>query len=52
MFFLVLALFLLGVFSGTAAHLPASLTLLCAAGVGLWLLLFAVRERHTRQRNR
>ncbi|MEV4443821.1 hypothetical protein AB0K09_33560, partial [Streptomyces sp. NPDC049577] len=50
MVFLVAALFLLGVLSGTAAHIPVSLTLLSAAVICVWLGVFAVRERRTARR--
>ncbi|MEU9414616.1 hypothetical protein [Streptomyces sp. NPDC051000] len=48
MLFLVAALMLLGVLLGTAAHVPAPVTLVGAAVVAAWLLVFAVRERTTR----
>ncbi|UNO41493.1 hypothetical protein [Streptomyces sp. MST-110588] len=48
MLFLVAALLLFGVLLGTAAHLPVPVTLLAAAAVVLWLVVFFVRERrHT-----
>lgn len=50
MIFLVAAFLLLGVLVGPAAHLPTSATLAAAAVIGVWLLVFAVRERrHHRQ---
>ncbi|MEU5433182.1 hypothetical protein AB0G73_07375 [Streptomyces sp. NPDC020719] len=45
MLFLVAALLLLGVVLGSAAHLPLPVTLVAAGAIGLWLLVFAVRER-------
>ncbi|MBC2876578.1 MULTISPECIES: hypothetical protein [Streptomyces] len=53
MFFLVLALFLLGVLTGTAAHVPLPVTLVSTAAILAWLAAFAVRERsraHRRDR--
>ncbi|EME99946.1 hypothetical protein J7W19_01085 [Streptomyces mobaraensis NBRC 13819 = DSM 40847] len=52
MFFLVLALFLLGVLTGTAAHVPLSVTLVSAAAILVWLAAFAVRERRAHRRDR
>jgi hypothetical protein len=45
MLFLVAALLLLGVLVGAAAHLPLPVTLIAAAAIGGWLLVFGVRER-------
>ncbi|WP_192918207.1 hypothetical protein [Streptomyces spectabilis] len=50
MLFLVAALLLLGVAMGTVAHAPPSVTFVMAAVIGLWLLVFAVRERRARHR--
>ncbi|WP_171169203.1 hypothetical protein [Streptomyces sp. I05A-00742] len=52
MFFLVLALFLLGVLTGTAAHVPLPVTLVSAAAILAWLGVFAVRERERRAHRR
>ena len=49
MIFLVAAFLLLGVFVGTAAHLPLPATVLAATVIGAWLLVFAIRERKHRQ---
>ncbi|MEU3741077.1 MULTISPECIES: hypothetical protein [unclassified Streptomyces] len=48
MLFLVAALLLLGVALGAVAHAPLSVSLVAAAVIGVWLMVFAVRERHTR----
>ncbi|WP_201304785.1 hypothetical protein [Streptomyces sp. GS7] len=45
MFFLVAALLLMGIALGTAAHLPLPVTLVAAAAIATWLLVFSVRER-------
>jgi len=50
MLFLVAALLLLGVVLGTVAHAPLPLTLAAAVVIGVWLTLFAIRERHGRRR--
>ncbi|WP_030676304.1 hypothetical protein [Streptomyces sp. NRRL B-1347] len=50
MLFLVAALLLLGVAMGTVAHVPLPVTFVMAAVIGLWLLVFAVRERRARHR--
>ncbi|MGW3424381.1 hypothetical protein [Streptomyces phaeochromogenes] len=50
MLFLVAALLLLGLMLGTVAHAPLSFTLVAAAVIGVWLTVFAVRERHGRRR--
>ncbi|MEU9957396.1 hypothetical protein [Streptomyces sp. NPDC050982] len=50
MLFLVAALLLLGLMLGTVAHAPLSFTLVAAAVIGVWLAVFAVRERHGRRR--
>jgi dethiobiotin synthetase len=49
MLFLVAALMLLGVVLGTVAHAPLAVTALVAAGIALWLGIFAARERHGRR---
>jgi Flp pilus assembly protein TadB len=51
MLILVAALLLLGVVMGTVAHAPLSFTLVAAAVIGVWLAVFAVRERHARRRH-
>ena len=51
MLFLVAALLLLGTVLGTVAHAPLSFTLVAAAVVAVWLVVFAVRERHWRRRH-
>lgn len=50
MIFLVAALLLLGVLLGTVAHAPLSVSLVAGSAIGLWLAVFAVRERHARRR--
>ncbi|WP_406506559.1 hypothetical protein [Streptomyces sp. NBC_00212] len=45
MLFLVAALLLLGVVLGSAAHLPLPVTLAVAGAIGVWLIVFAARER-------
>ncbi|MDQ1025958.1 mannose/fructose/N-acetylgalactosamine-specific phosphotransferase system component IIC [Streptomyces umbrinus] len=50
MLFLVAALLLLGLMLGTVAHAPLSFSLVAAAVIGVWLAVFAVRERHGRRR--
>ncbi len=45
MVFLVAALFLLGIVSGAAAHIPPALTAVIAAVICGWLLVFTLRER-------
>ncbi|MDT0434829.1 MULTISPECIES: hypothetical protein [Streptomyces] len=50
MLFLVAALLLLGVVMGTVAHAPLPVSLAAAAVIGVWLVVFAVRERHGRRR--
>ncbi|MEU4212484.1 hypothetical protein AB0F13_21220 [Streptomyces sp. NPDC026206] len=52
MVFLVAALLLLGLLSGTVAHIPPAVSLLAAAVVAAWLLVFAERERERRTRRR
>ncbi|MGX1881410.1 hypothetical protein [Streptomyces sp. NPDC055287] len=52
MFFLVAALLLLGVLMGSVAHVPAPVSLVAAALIGVWLLVFAARERHSRRSTR
>ncbi|MFH8683935.1 small hydrophobic membrane protein [Streptomyces lydicus] len=48
MLFLVAALLLMGIALGTAAHLPVPVTLLAAAVIAGWLLVFFLRERRHR----
>ncbi|MFH8611984.1 hypothetical protein ACH4D5_31325 [Streptomyces sp. NPDC018029] len=50
MLFIVAALMLLGVAMGTVAHAPLPVTLVAAAVIGVWLAVFALRERHARHR--
>ncbi|WP_225837889.1 hypothetical protein [Streptomyces sp. NK08204] len=50
MLFLVAALMLLGVVLGTVAHAPLTVTAALAAFIGVWLGIFAVRERLGRRR--
>ena len=50
MLFLVAALLLLGVVLGTVAHAPLPFILVAAAVIGVWLAVFAARERHSRRR--
>jgi uncharacterized integral membrane protein len=50
MLILVAALLLMGVVMGSVAHAPLPLTLVAAAVIGLWLVVFAVRERHSGKR--
>ncbi|WJV51629.1 hypothetical protein [Streptomyces flavofungini] len=50
MLFLVAALLLLGVAMGTVAHAPLSVSVVLAAVIGVWLVVFALRERHARHR--
>ncbi|WP_447040144.1 hypothetical protein [Streptomyces sp. DSM 118878] len=45
MLFLVAALLLLGVAMGSVAHVPLPVTLVAAAVIGVWLVIFAIRER-------
>ncbi|MER5951572.1 hypothetical protein ABT127_36600 [Streptomyces sp. NPDC001904] len=49
MLFLVAALLLLGFALGAVAHAPLSFTLVAAAVIGVWLAVFAVRERGRRR---
>ncbi|MEZ7004027.1 hypothetical protein VM636_09040 [Streptomyces sp. SCSIO 75703] len=51
MLFLVVALLLLGVVLGTVAHAPLALSAAGALAVAVWLVAFAVRERHGRDRS-
>lgn len=48
MLVLVAALLLLGIALGAVAQLPVPVSLAAASVIGCWLLIFAVRERHTR----
>ncbi|MET7362523.1 MULTISPECIES: hypothetical protein [unclassified Streptomyces] len=50
MLFLVAALLLLGVAMGSVAHAPLPVSLIAAVVIGVWLLVFALRERHARHR--
>ncbi|TQK96388.1 hypothetical protein FB563_1331 [Streptomyces puniciscabiei] len=50
MLFLVAALMLLGVVLGTVAHAPLTITAAVAAGIAVWLAVFAIRERLGRRR--
>ncbi|MFG2311857.1 hypothetical protein ACGFS9_24795 [Streptomyces sp. NPDC048566] len=50
MLFLVATLLLLGVVMGTVAHAPLPVTLVAAAAIGVWLAVFALRERGARRR--
>ncbi|WP_274562218.1 hypothetical protein [Streptomyces spiramyceticus] len=52
MFVLVAALLMLGVLLGSVAHAPLPVTLVGAALIGSWLLVFAARERHSRRSTR
>ncbi|MFJ9647568.1 hypothetical protein ACWEPM_33555 [Streptomyces sp. NPDC004244] len=45
MLFLIGALLVLGVVIGTAAHVPAPVSMVAGCVIALWLALFAVRER-------
>ncbi|GHJ36186.1 hypothetical protein [Streptomyces sp. TS71-3] len=49
MLFLVAALLLLGVGLGAVAHAPLPVGVIAAAVIGVWLVVFAVRERHARR---
>ncbi|GHH80590.1 hypothetical protein GCM10018793_36070 [Streptomyces sulfonofaciens] len=49
MLFLVAALLLLGVALGTVAHAPLSVSVVAAAVIGVWLAVFALRERRARR---
>jgi hypothetical protein len=51
MLFLVAALLLLGVVLGTVAHAPLPVTVVASVVIGVWLAVFAVRERHGRRRH-
>ncbi|MEV3858034.1 hypothetical protein AB0J38_27345 [Streptomyces sp. NPDC050095] len=51
MLFLVAALLLLGFALGTVAHAPLAFTLTAAAVIGVWLTVFAVRERGRRHQS-
>ncbi|MGW7274052.1 hypothetical protein ACWGH5_26425 [Streptomyces sp. NPDC054864] len=51
MLFLVAALLLLGVAMGTVAHAPISVSLVAAAVIGVWLVVFTIRERHARRQS-
>ncbi|MEN8650766.1 hypothetical protein ABCR94_09060 [Streptomyces sp. 21So2-11] len=52
MVILVVALLLLGVALGPVAHVPLPVTLVAAAAICGWLLVFAARERYGRQSTR
>ncbi|MEU2158692.1 MULTISPECIES: hypothetical protein [unclassified Streptomyces] len=47
---LVAALLLLGLLLGTVAQIPLPASAAAATLIGLWLLVFAVRERRARRR--
>ncbi|WP_327295108.1 MULTISPECIES: hypothetical protein [unclassified Streptomyces] len=47
---LVALLLVFGVVLGAVAHFPLSVSLIAAAVIGGWLVVFAVRERHGRGR--
>ncbi|MFJ5264435.1 hypothetical protein ACIQAC_28640 [Streptomyces sp. NPDC088387] len=49
MLFLVAALLLFGLVMGTVAHAPLTFTLVAATVIGVWLGVFALRERHGRR---
>ncbi|MGW1160643.1 hypothetical protein ACWD48_20980 [Streptomyces sp. NPDC002519] len=51
MLILVAALLLLGTVLGTVAHAPLPVTLVAATVIAVWLVIFAVRERHGRRRH-
>ncbi|MEU5955316.1 hypothetical protein [Streptomyces sp. NPDC047525] len=51
MLFLVAALLLLGVALGSVAHAPLPVTLVAAVVIGVWLMVFAVRERRAGRRS-
>ncbi|MFD5626467.1 MULTISPECIES: hypothetical protein [unclassified Streptomyces] len=51
MLFLVAALLLFGVVMGSVAHVPLPVSLVAAAVIGVWLAVFAARERHARRRH-
>ncbi|MBW8700668.1 hypothetical protein MBT84_13790 [Streptomyces sp. MBT84] len=50
MLFLVAALLLLGMVMGTVAHTSLPVTLVAAGVIAVWLVVFAIRERHGRRR--
>ncbi|MFD6431917.1 MULTISPECIES: hypothetical protein [Streptomyces] len=50
MLFIVAALMLLGVAMGSVAHAPLPVSLVAAVVIGVWLAVFAVRERRARHR--
>jgi len=47
---LVVLLIAMGLVMGAAAHTSLTVFTVAAAAIGLWLLVFAVRERHGRNR--
>ncbi|QKW09333.1 hypothetical protein HUT18_26055 [Streptomyces sp. NA04227] len=49
MLFLVVALLLLGVVMGAVVHAPPAVSLVAAVVIGVWLAVFAVRERYGRR---
>ncbi|MGW0907983.1 hypothetical protein [Streptomyces sp. NPDC002853] len=49
MLFLVAALLLLGVALGSVAHAPLPVSLVAAVVIGVWLMVFAIRERRSRR---
>lgn len=46
---LVAALLLLGIMLGAVVQLPLSVSLVACTVIGVWLLVFAVRERRARR---
>ncbi|MBT2390010.1 hypothetical protein [Streptomyces sp. ISL-1] len=46
---LVAALLLLGIMLGAVVQLPLSVSLVACAAIGVWLLVFAMRERRARR---
>ncbi|MDT0491582.1 hypothetical protein ACPEIF_23960 [Streptomyces sp. NPDC012600] len=49
MLVLVAALLLLGIALGAVAQLPVPVSLAAGSVIGVWLLIFAARERHARR---
>lgn len=52
MVFLVAALLVLGLLSGTAAHIPPTVSTLAAMVITVWLLVLAMRERRTHRQEK
>ncbi|KPI01317.1 small hydrophobic membrane protein [Actinobacteria bacterium OK074] len=50
MLFLVAALMLFGTVLGAVAHIPLTYSLAAAAGIAVWLGVFALREHLARRR--